>query len=392
MKKYKIDPVLNRRNENSLQKYHLRLARYIEKYGFGLSESEINEIYQHIEALEDFLSSEEEYALIYSNVQKPEIIYEFDISEDDWNFITLEQGTYFKYLPQQGYRLGYKWSDMNYLITREGAAIILERIKEIDQPYCDIILELIGKKKLTDFVLNDDAFQLTRQTKGYDESRNQEILSTIFKKDRWNIHDKTKVRELLQIVFFTSKELGIDLFINEGTLLGCIRHGEIMKWDDDLDVAVNSKDVRIFLNKLKQNKNLDMGTAYLRGRHLFYKIWLRDCKEIQGHKHRFPFIDIWPFEVVESCIHYDFGYTYPIEDIFPLSDRYFEETVVKVPQNPLSYLDNRYPGWKDKIVFYPYCHRDERSSEKQLEAYISVDSHGLMQYDCMEKYQSESKK
>ncbi len=378
MKKYKIEPAIETKDIPLHARYKLNLGKFNEKYGFQLSNIEVNEIYRHIQALEDFISSKDKYALIYTTLQSLDLIYDFDISEDDWNFISLQQETSFKYLPQQGYSLGYKWSDMNYLVTKEGAAIILDRVKEIDKPYCDIILELIGNHKLTAFVFKDDGFNMKNPVKRYDENRNSEILSTIFNKNRWITHDRKKVRELLKIAFSESEFLGIDLFINEGTLLGGIRHGEIMPWDDDLDIAINNNDVEKFLNRLRENENIEMGTAYLYGKHLFYKIWFRDCKEIHGHRHKFPFIDIWPFDIVDSEVRYDFGYQYPIADIFPLAELHFEETCVKIPKNAVSYLNNRYPDWKEKIVFYPYSHREERTREKLLEAYITVDKSGLL--------------
>ncbi len=379
MEKYKIKYNNSYRNEHLAKKYKLDLNQYKEKYGFGLSRIEINEAYQHIQALEDFIASKENYALIYSTLRNPDLIYDFDISEDDWNFIILRQETKLKYMPQQGYKLGYKWTDMNYLVSREGATIILNRIRDIDQTYCDIILGLILDEKLSGFSFEDNRLDFEIKAHTYNENRNQEIISTILNKNRWNTHDKKKVRELLQLTFLESKELGIDIFINEGTLLGCIRHGKIMDWDDDLDIAIDHRNVEVFLNKLKQNKNIEIGTAYLYGKHLFYKIWLQDCKEIRGHKHKFPFIDIWPFELTDSQMKYNFGYSYPTEDIFPLQEIMFEETLVKIPKNSMLYLNVRYPNWKKKIVFYPYCHQLERTTEKLLEAYISVDEKGFIE-------------
>lgn len=378
MEKYKIKHFTKKVSKHLLSKYKLCLDGYKNKYGFGLSEIEIAQVYGHIQALEDFMLSKHKSALVCTTVQNPDIVYNFDISENDWNFISLKQETPFKYMPQQGYVLEYKWSDVNYLVSQDGCRIILERVKVIDKPYCDIILELIHNGELTGFVFEDDGFNLNNHALGYDDCRNQEILTTIMNKNRWSNHDREKVRELLRITFSEAKFLDIDLFINEGTLLGGIRHGQIMPWDDDLDLGINKDDIQRLLKQLEKNENIEMGTAYLYGKHLFYKIWLRDCKEIKGHKHRFPFIDIWPFEIDDLQVRYDFGYQYHVADIFPLIDYFFENTYVKIPANSISYLDNRYPDWKEKIVFYPYCHSEERTFEKLLEAYISVDKTGLI--------------
>lgn len=380
MKKYKIQRIVYDTFDDLYQKYPVVLDTYINKNGFGLSEIEINEIYQHIQALENFLSSDDTHALIFSTIKQPNFIdSDFSIFvENDWNFILLRQERPHKYLSQQGYNCNYKWADMNYVISREGAVTILGQIKQIDKLYSDIILDLLLTKKLTGFVIEDDGFDFDRGTLEYDESRNKEILSTIFKINRWSQRHREKARILLKIVFQESMKLGLDLFLNEGTLLGCIRHGEIMQWDDDVDVAVNTQDVDILLDSLKQNEDIEIRASYLHGRHLYYKIWLRDGDEIQGHSHKFPFVDIWLFEIVDSQLKYSFGYSYPLDDIFPLSDFPFESTMAKIPKHSLSYLNTRYPSWDEKIIFFPYCHREERQVGKRLEAYISVDSTGRM--------------
>ncbi|KAA8482397.1 LicD family protein [Arcticibacter tournemirensis] len=380
MKKYKIVPIFDGNFGHLHEKYQLDSEGYCEKYGFGLSEVELNEVYQHIQALEDFISTEEDVAFVYDTIQKSDFIDNFEIpDQNNWNFIILQSKTPFKYLPQQGYKMGYKWTDMNYLVSREGAIIVLNRIKQINQNYCDIILDLMRDKKLTAAVLKDDGFDFINKPKDYDQHRNQEILSSIGKIERWNSRNKEKVRELLNIVFLEAKKINIDLFISEGTLLGCIRHGEIMRWDDDVDLAMNNKDVEKFLESLKKKEGIEIGTANLYGKYPFYKIWSTDCEEIQGYRHRFPFIDIFPFAIVDSKLYFDYGYAYDIVDIFPLSDCNFEGTIAKIPKNPMSYLNNRYPGWKEKIVFYPYSHRIERSIGKLLEAYISVDKTGRIE-------------
>lgn len=379
---YKILTDINSWNDDLLSsQIKVNKAAFETKYGVKLSPTEIHQSYQHIKTIEQFLECGEPYALIYetlSNIPDIGSIID-DLEKDDWDLVILQGVNTKKYLPQIGYKLGRKWCELNYLISREGANKILGHIREINQIFCDDILTLAEKDDINVFVIQDDDFSFKENILQYDEIRNREILSKIFSMNRWDDENKIRIRELLKVVFEKSRSLGVDMFLNEGTLLGCIRHGEIMRWDDDVDLAIDVSDVNVLLDALKENSNLEVGTSYWKGKYPYYKVWLKDGDEIKGYTYKFPFIDIWTFEIIDSLfIKYNFGATYPVDDILPLSDCRFENTLVKVPKNPLSYLNKKYPKWQEKIVFYPYCHQKERADGKVLEAYIVVDGKGKM--------------
>ena len=67
---------------------------------------------------------------------------------------------------------------------------------------------------------------------------------------------EVNLKELQQVELDTLKEfirvcneLNVKYFLDSGTLLGCIRHGGFIPWDDDIDVAMPREDYEIFLKE-----------------------------------------------------------------------------------------------------------------------------------------------
>ncbi|PKL07275.1 MAG: hypothetical protein CVV53_00395 [Spirochaetae bacterium HGW-Spirochaetae-9] len=54
---------------------------------------------------------------------------------------------------------------------------------------------------------------------------------------------------LLRIFDATCRELGLKYWLDSGTLLGAVRHGGFIPWDDDVDIAMPLEDYRRFLKE-----------------------------------------------------------------------------------------------------------------------------------------------
>lgn len=93
------------------------------------------------------------------------------------------------------------------------------------------------------------------------------------------------------------KEHGIQYFIMSGTLLGAVRHGGLIQWDDDIDVGMFAADVdKLYSPAVKQA--LDDAGLYLENRHHMI------CNKVFVKGRRTPFVDIFTVELHEGMYRY----------------------------------------------------------------------------------------
>jgi phosphorylcholine metabolism protein LicD len=155
--------------------------------------------------------------------------------------------------------------------------------------------------------------------------------------------DKIKLIDLLEILSTYLDNNDITWWIIGGTLLGSVRHGDIVPWDDDADIGILEKD---FSNLIRLNSILNP---------LGYEI----VPDWKIHKFRkigtvYPFVDIFIYTNYNDTFHMnreDLRIKWPNEyylsnELFPLKKYSLNKLTLPGPNYPIGYLNRMYPQWQ----------------------------------------------
>lgn len=210
---------------------------------------------------------------------------------------------------------------------------------------------------------------------------------------------------LAQITHEILKKFNIRYSADAGTLLGLIRHkGNAIPWDDDVDIAVLSKDLDriIELHDEFYKKGLQMTVKIenSKGQKRLQLSFIRNCNFEESSKRKcffekvtLPFLDIIPFEVKKDKDEPYLGISIdwlhkesPKDSYFPI-DLFEEQNEVNFgpakimmgkPSSCISKLDFAYSGWKDKAYAPIVAHGDNEITFEPIDLKdISKDMSGL---------------
>ncbi|SEJ69838.1 LicD family protein [Dyadobacter koreensis] len=271
----------------------------------------------------------------------------------------------------------YQWGPPYYWITPKGAQKLL-KVSTARQPLDEEILAqtVWGLEVSCDDSRNirfSENIQLGHQ-------RLEQIRLAIFESSAWSEPNLLLLRKNLRILSDLCLPLGCIPMLFFGTLLGYVRHRDLMAWDDDVDLALEECKVDTFLNALVQDGRLSYGVyTYPRGQFTYFKIWSVDGDEIPGCEHRFPFIDVWSYRVEnELAVFCDGLSEFSIKDMHPTTEVEFLSAPLMIPKNPMGILDTRYANWRRQIQVFHWSHRIEGSGFFPLSLNISTNENGLM--------------
>lgn len=179
---------------------------------------------------------------------------------------------------------------------------------------------------------------------------------------------------------------GIDLFLDFGTLLGLVRDGHIIEWDDDIDLSMNEKDSNAFRELLIENKdNLPYSDKLnWTARHLIDK---------EGNSWNFNFLffnnetpGINEFDIGIGVNKVFNGQSVcmrgrylarPAKHFEEYDELIFEGVSLKAPKDYIGYLDYVYGDWGKPKVYkfgqqYGFSQKGEKTHYPELNPGCSI--------------------
>lgn len=177
-----------------------------------------------------------------------------------------------------------------------------------------------------------------------------ENFTTQLKKNKCNynhlILDKDglhNTRDLLLTFMEFSEEFQIDYFAIGGTLIGTVRNGGLLPFDDDIDLG-------ILINDSDKIKKYVIDDIYYKDEYYFidfifgYKLHKKNSN---------MFLDIMVFEnkddqykIINDC--YD-NESFNLDEVNPIVKLPFDNIMINVPNKYKKYLDRAFKDW-DKII------------------------------------------
>ena len=193
---------------------------------------------------------------------------------------------------------------------------------------------------------------------------------------------KEIIRQMLKATDEILSNSKVEYWIDGGTLLGTIRHKDIIPWDDDADICILQADESKFLSlkNLFNDKGYDISEFWggykifpLNGEDINFKNrnWQWNVEEIKNKEtfyYKFPFIDVFLCAKFGDSYHFKDSnvrnlwpkYFHTEKDLFPLKEYQFNHFTLKGPNNPSPYLDRSYGSDWRTLGYRSYDHKNQK--------------------------------
>lgn len=179
-----------------------------------------------------------------------------------------------------------------------------------------------------------------------------------------------RIYEMVGVFDRLMAERGLTYWAEAGTLLGAVRHGGLIPWDGDVDLAVPEPDGRRLpeLAGGLRRAGLDlrptsfgMKIGYLADRYPHRTRWGRIARTFVRNEH--PYVDL--FFKTELADRYVFTFPYPQRmwpeqsimrksELLPLARYRFGPVEIAGPAHPEPYLRRAYGDWRTPVYTVPY--------------------------------------
>jgi phosphorylcholine metabolism protein LicD len=182
------------------------------------------------------------------------------------------------------------------------------------------------------------------------------IIETPFTQTALSSQEHHLLLSILQRIDSLMKE--VPYFLIGGSLMGAIRYGNRMPWDDDIDIGV-------FLENIEQVVDLPYESKGLKIRKSSYGYKVYDAKFNKSKmlETTFPFVDIFVYQ--KDGNNYIMSNEkarkqWPLEQfsdhtLLPLTTCRYGNMNIPCPFSSIKFLDQAYPGW-DRIAYINGSH------------------------------------
>jgi phosphorylcholine metabolism protein LicD len=179
--------------------------------------------------------------------------------------------------------------------------------------------------------------------------------------------DLYKLERLYKVIKYIThflEENQIDYCVESGTLIGCVRHGGIIPWDNDVDIMI-FKDgyykLKTIMNKYNKEQfsilHLTPGFKLFYENECYGELFVYDYDEKKDlYRMAFPYINYNGSEkptFLTSDIYYSHQ-KYKKSSLFPTKKTLFEDFYVRTPNDIIDVLNNTYKGNLLNCVFSAY--------------------------------------
>lgn len=165
---------------------------------------------------------------------------------------------------------------------------------------------------------------------------------------------KKNIEFFKKVIDFLEKN-DITYWASCGTLLGAIRDKGMIPWDDDNDICVPEDQISKIEYKIDDLKDIGIGwvTIPLFG-YKFYDL----TGVTTDYEYNYPFVDVFVTTKTDKYYMYKSPLaqlTWPKEyyletEVYPLKKIKYEYYEIYAPNDPISFLDRAYDGWRVKAI------------------------------------------
>ena len=202
-------------------------------------------------------------------------------------------------------------------------------------------------------LIQDNQFYLTPSWRRY-LSRDVTVREEVFQPSM-NTKEKNLLYETLQQLQEACESVNATCIMYGGTLLGSWRHHDIIPWDGDADIIVNTT----YKDDLYVALNMYFPAYEVIHTSRRFKFYSRKAKKMTKNPWKWPYVDIWFFS--ENSTHlwdeieskaYKRQYIYPKDIVFPTHKRPFGKILFNAPRDTFCFLQLTYETTDCETYFY----------------------------------------